>query len=295
MDDYEDMQEFVDGIPSYLKVIEGDQGAQQQNVYNCIDFLCLVIIINFLFSQPEHIQYYAQTTLAETLKLEKSKRAARKAQIKAQMKEDDKEEYYYVETMRPPQPLPVSSTADDSDEDAYETFCPPSQETITSPTYPPRQSMYSTDTTSLPSPTSLNPPAVPLRRSSDRATPPSFSHPTHEGAYINQNRRSSGTPDSYPTISPVHSTPNEGPDTLPRTSSIRPDSASPLEPPNNRNSEIFTYSHKETPPPVVPRTITSPHHFPRTSTHDPMTPSKPPIAPKPTPKPRIGPKPIDRH
>ena len=207
--------------------------------------------------------------------------------------------------MRPPQPLPVPSTADYSDEDAYEDFCPPSPETISSPAYPLRHSMYTTqdaNTSQLSAMTSPGPPAVPPRMSSDRATPPPF---LHEGTYINQNRRSSGTPDSYsttPLLSPVHCAPDpntspkitsseslhslsiEGPNTLPRTSSIRPQSTveptSPTELPNpilNRNS---AYSHKESQP-LFPRTITPPAHFPRT---DPTSPSKPPIAPKPATK-----------
>ena len=260
----------------------------------------------FFLSQPERIQYYAQTTLAEISKLKKRKSAAKR-------EEEDKDEYYYVESMRHPQPLPVASTTDDSDEESYEVFSPLSQETIAS-LYPQRQSMCLTDTQSTTA--SLDPPAIPTRRSSDRATPPLLPPPTHEGAYINQYRRSSGTPDSYPTIpllSPLHSTPdtsprtksrnnpsNEAPDTLPRTTSIRPDPSSPSDTHNpNRNSEIFTYSHKaETSPPLFPRAVTLSHHFPHTSTRtqaDPTTPSKPPIAPKPAPKPRIAPKPVDRH
>ena len=263
------------------------------------------VLDHFVFlSQPERIQYYAQTTLAEISTLKKSKRAAKRAQKK------EEEEYYYVETTRPPQPLPVASTADDSDEESYEVFSPPSQETIAT-LYPQRQSMCSTtDTQSTTA--SLDPPAIPARRSSDRATPPLFSPPTHERAYINQYRRSSGTPDSYPTtplLNPVHSTPdtspkrnslsNEAPDTLPRTTSIRPDSTTPLDthnPKPNRNSEIVTYSHKETPLPPFPCTVTPPP--PQTFTHtqaDPTIPSKPPVAPKPSPKPRIAPKPVDRH
>ena len=297
------MEEFVEGMPSYLKVIEDDQKVKTQNK----SFALLLLF----FPQPNKIQYYAHTSLAEALQPEKSKSAR-----KAEAKEDDKAEYYYVDTMRPPQPLPVPSTADYSDEDAYEDFCPPSPETISSPAYPLRHSMYTTqdaNTSQLSAMTSPGPPAVPPRMSSDRATPPPF---LHEGTYINQNRRSSGTPDSYsttPLLSPVHCAPDpntspkitsseslhslsiEGPNTLPRTSSIRPQSTveptSPTELPNpilNRNS---AYSHKESQP-LFPRTITPPAHFPRT---DPTSPSKPPIAPKPALKPKIAPKPVDRQ
>ena len=251
-----------------------------------------------IITQPQRIDYYAQTSLAEAQQYSKQEERDQKRMSKLPPKTTQKQtsvgidDEYYVEDFqaRPLTSLPKLPAKDD-DDDVYEVFSPTIEANLPppSPARPCHSTLIEADTSSI-SPSSNNPPspappAVPLRKSS------SF------------NRSSSNTPISSTTNSPIPS-PLHGqpPDMLPpRTTSIRPQSAiyspqsspfrqSSLVEPSSVSTDVNTSptppspSQSKTPP--LPHSATKPAISPKPHT-SPISSSKPslPRKPKPPPKP----------